>query len=208
MGRAGVLVAILASTVGCDDLTTITIGAGDGIPPFWYEETLAGLPPSFTPADWPDGTRELVLNTWQSVEIAVDTLADGGRQVTLTREAWLLDAGTSAFYRDTFGEDKIKAIHELSLDFDEILLEQLDETRTGAPQVSVAGIPVGAVGETIWLPTVTVEDLRSRLLAGEDIWVPFSIGFHLAPQALDALPAKLHIYVEVQPTLYVDLLSL
>jgi hypothetical protein len=46
--------------------------------------------------------------------------------------------------------------------------------------------------------------VRDALLEGTEIQIPFELRFHLAPEDFTALPSRLALFVEVQPTIHVD----
>jgi hypothetical protein len=206
MSRSAFLIYTLAlATMGCEEVRTISLGAGDGVLPVWYHDIFYRLPESYAPEEIPDG-RYFIDSTNGGVTLEVDTLAGGRRTVVLHRQAFLLDAATAEFYRDLIGSDAISGINGLDLKLDELRLDGVDMVRC-PPEISAGGGVWHGPGSTISVDDVTLKDLRDKLLAGEEIRVPFSITFQLEPDTYSALPSQLPLFLELQPTIYVDALD-
>lgn len=198
---------LFLATAACDDLVIVEYGSDEGVLPMWYEETLTGLPTSYTMAEWPDGVSVLETATGP-VQLAVDTRADGGRDVTIQRSVWLLDGASAAFFRDFFGTEAIHSIRAIDLALLELDLDEVNYDLCGKPEIYAGTSRIHLDGRRASLDGDIVELMRSKLIAGEDIRIPLSLTFHLRAEALDALPPRrLHVYILVQPTLYVDVLA-
>lgn len=200
------IASVLAGLAACEELTVVAYDADDGVLPMWYEDTLVGLPVSYEFTEWPDGATLLETATG-NVLLFVDTRPDGGRDVTITRSVWLLDAPTSAYLRDWFGVDAIESIRGVDLALMELRIDDVDPA-AGAPELRAGGSLIPADGSPAPLSGTLVERLRSQLLAGDEIRVPVSLTFHLPADGLDALPPRrLRLFIMVQPTLWVDVLG-
>jgi hypothetical protein len=201
--RAAVLLGFVL-LAGCRDLTTVDLSAEDGILAFRYEGLVSGLPASWSPEEIPDGTY--VLEGADEVRLDVRTTDDGGREVTIERDAQLLSAATVRLYRDLFGADRVAAISGMSLE----LLELQVDSAGGVirPPDLAAGTTTLSVAVAVGLADTLVDEVRHCLLEAHPLTIPLRMTFHLGPQDLDMLPPDLHISVRVQPTLHVDILSL
>ncbi len=207
MSRTVFLLCSLAGLTlgGCEEVRTISFGAGDGVLPVWYHDLFYHLPASYSPEEIPDG-RYFVDSSNGGVTLEVDTLPGGVRSVVLHRQAFLMDAATSAFYRDLVGEGAISGINGLDLELVEARLDGLDMERC-APEISAGGGTWDGPGSTISVDDATLAELRRKLLAGEEIRVPFSMRFRLDPADYAAIPSRLPLFLELQPTIYVDALD-
>jgi hypothetical protein len=206
MRRLTAVVLLLCGS-SCEDMMIIEYGRAQGVLPMTYAQTITGLPANFTPEEWPDGTIVLEgAGDGDDVRLVVDTLPDGGRRITMSKELPLLGAEAAIYYRDLFGEDRIRAIKGVDLQVVSLDVEDVDLEITGPPVVAAAGVPLST-------SRVSVSDeilllLREKLIAGEEIRVPVSLTFELGPDALTALPPRrLHVDMTVQPTLYIHLLE-
>lgn len=200
-----VALLMLVSLSACEEIRTITFGPEDGVQPVWYTDTFYRLPVSYDPEEIPDG-RYFIESYSGGVTLEVDTLGDGSRSVAFIREASLMDATTSAFYRDTIGADAIEGINGLELELRDLAVEDVDMVRC-RPEVFAAGGHLDDLGSTLSVDHSTLSRIRERLLAGEAISIPFELRFVLTPADFDVLPSRLHLFVEVQPTIYVDSLD-
>ena len=207
--RLPALVLDLGLTSACEGWNIVELDAADGVYPFWYAESLWGLPARYTPDAWPDGVYKLHLASGQATTMAVATRADGGRDVTFAHDALLLDAPTSTLFRDALGANDIGAIVAVELSMIELELQTVDLARVGGPPdllLDGAALPRHGEGQ-LRLEHDQLVALRDTLQAGEAVWFPYAVRFHLPADGLDALPRDLWLYVVMQPTLYVNVLD-
>jgi hypothetical protein len=203
--RAIVLFTLAVSLTACEDVRTISLGEGDGVLPVWYHDVFYRLPTSYAPEEIPDG-RYFIDSSNGGVTLELETLPDGERTVVFLRQAFLLDAATAAFFRDFVGTDAISGINGLTLRLDDLELEGVD-LNTCPPEISAGGDVWHGVGSSISVNDETLSELRGKLIAGQEIRIPFSMTFHLMPEQYGALPSRLLLLLELQPTLYVDALD-
>jgi hypothetical protein len=202
-GAAWLLLFLAAA---CEDVVTIEYGADEGVLPMTYREVISGLPDTFERAEWPDGTI-VVESSGEPVTIVVDTGADGGRDVTISKEITLVESWNSVYYRDLFGADRIGAIRGVDLELNDLIVKGLDLATCLPPDLRAGGTLL-RLGQRAPVSAQVLLELRSRLMAGEEIRVPVSLTFHLRPDELALLPPRqLDLTIEVQPTLFINLIG-
>lgn len=201
------LAVVLVMAAGCDALTTIDYGKDDGVQPIIYSDTLVGLPASFTPAEWPDGEAVLEGPTGD-VFLVVSTNPDGSRDVTLRREVILLSAADAMWFHTQLGGDRIRAIRAVHLELDKLELDGVDPAMTARARVAADDVTLPSDGSRTTMKPDMLAMLRGNLLHDQEVDVELSITFHLTIDQLGALPPhRLHLELEVQPTITVDILD-
>src|SRR5689334_2743638 len=102
-----VAVALAFLTVGCS--WELTLGRGDGVQPFRYEESV----------DNPARTGE--------------------SEMLVVREVEVISAERSAEMKDDLGSDKIGALRDVTLTVSEMRIDGVDLDVTGPPEISLFG---------------------------------------------------------------------
>jgi hypothetical protein len=128
-------------------------------------------------------------------------------EVSVTREVEVIDEERSRRYLASFGPDKIGSIRRVSLEIVDVRIVGADLAMSGPPTLVIFGHSVtGERGATVELEDGQVDWLRGRLLAGEPVGTTLTVYLEAPLDALDARSPSLHIVVEVQPTLVIDVL--
>jgi hypothetical protein len=174
--RASVALGFLVwSLVGGACSWEVSLGRGDGVSPFRFEEDVAN------PA------------------------REKKEQMLVTREVDLISEERAREYLESFGPDRIGSLRSVKLTVSEMRIDGVDLDRTGSPYVGLAGHALrGVPGESVELDDFEVDAVRKTLLEGEALRTTLSISLDTPAGTLDEAVPNLHIVLVVQPTLVID----
>ena len=166
-------IALVFLTAGCH--WDLTLGRGDGVQPFRFEEKVSN--PART----------------------------GESQMLIVREVEIIRAESSAAYKRDLGTDKIGSLKGVTLTISEMRIEGVDLGVTGPPEVFLMEHQmIGVPGDSATLDDTQVGQVRASILAGLALTTTLAISLPTPKGTLDADLSSLHIVLVVQPTLVID----
>jgi hypothetical protein len=149
------------------------------------------------------GPNDGIAQVRYEAKVGRAAFAQGGT-VVLERDIVIVSAEQSSDYLRRFGADKLDALTGVELELVEAHVE--GGAFLGSPVFSLAGATMSGPGDRVTMSDDFVDELRDRILAGQEMVTPGRITLQVADtgSSLATWPASVNIVVVVQPTLHVD----